>query len=280
MCEFCHKHGEGKKWYLNMKNYSAELAGEITRKKFLNTFYQQVIEGGNRDITRLERIFGKGTGRTLPYFIQNPLLTQHKKEHFGQVLPIEDVKELFDMVSSITRMTCGCRWAAEKKEERVCYGITLGAHEWYREFDLDSFGKPDLSDYEAVDRETAIAQMKELELKGKIHSIWTFITPFIGGICNCDAASGCLAMRSTYGLGIPTMFRAEYVADIDPAKCSGCRKCEKICPVAAVIFSSADKKSAIDKTRCYGCGICRTACTQNAIVLCNRQKDSVAAQYW
>ena len=25
MCQFCTKHGEGKKWYLQMKNYSDEL---------------------------------------------------------------------------------------------------------------------------------------------------------------------------------------------------------------------------------------------------------------
>lgn len=28
MCEFCTQHGEGKKWYLQMKNYSQELFGE------------------------------------------------------------------------------------------------------------------------------------------------------------------------------------------------------------------------------------------------------------
>ncbi|GAH22893.1 unnamed protein product, partial [marine sediment metagenome] len=25
MCEYCTEHGEGKKWYLQMKNYSDEL---------------------------------------------------------------------------------------------------------------------------------------------------------------------------------------------------------------------------------------------------------------
>lgn len=28
MCEFCTKHGEGKKWYLEMKNYAGELLHE------------------------------------------------------------------------------------------------------------------------------------------------------------------------------------------------------------------------------------------------------------
>ena len=28
MCEFCTEHGEGKKWYLQMKNYADELLHE------------------------------------------------------------------------------------------------------------------------------------------------------------------------------------------------------------------------------------------------------------
>lgn len=28
MCEFCTEHGEGKKWYLEMKNYADELLHE------------------------------------------------------------------------------------------------------------------------------------------------------------------------------------------------------------------------------------------------------------
>jgi hypothetical protein len=28
MCEFCTEHGEGKKWYLQMKNYAKELIYE------------------------------------------------------------------------------------------------------------------------------------------------------------------------------------------------------------------------------------------------------------
>ena len=40
MCEFCHQHGEGKKWYLNAKNYADDLLSDIKRRqivvKYLN----------------------------------------------------------------------------------------------------------------------------------------------------------------------------------------------------------------------------------------------------
>ena len=39
MCEFCLKHGEGKKWYLQASNYSDDLLSDIRRRKFIETFF-------------------------------------------------------------------------------------------------------------------------------------------------------------------------------------------------------------------------------------------------
>lgn len=38
MCEFCVKHGEGKKWYLRAENYSLEVAGKINAIKTVESF--------------------------------------------------------------------------------------------------------------------------------------------------------------------------------------------------------------------------------------------------
>jgi hypothetical protein len=35
MCEFCHKHGEGQKWYLQAHNYSEDLLSDLRRRKFV-----------------------------------------------------------------------------------------------------------------------------------------------------------------------------------------------------------------------------------------------------
>ena len=35
MCEFCVKHGEGEKWYLQAKNYSDDLLSDIRRRRFI-----------------------------------------------------------------------------------------------------------------------------------------------------------------------------------------------------------------------------------------------------
>jgi len=70
MCEFCTKHGEGKKWYLQMKNYSLELvnaqltpaqqaaAGVATRGRWLNGFMSGFVRAGDvsGDVTRTASI--------------------------------------------------------------------------------------------------------------------------------------------------------------------------------------------------------------------------------
>jgi hypothetical protein len=35
LCEFCHKHGEGEKWYLQVKFYSEDLLSDLRRRKFV-----------------------------------------------------------------------------------------------------------------------------------------------------------------------------------------------------------------------------------------------------
>ncbi len=55
MCEFCTEHGEGKKWYLQMKNYADELLHEglsseqkgivkaTTRVKWIDGFFGSFV---------------------------------------------------------------------------------------------------------------------------------------------------------------------------------------------------------------------------------------------
>jgi ferredoxin len=277
MCEFCEKHGEGKKWYLNVKNYSHDLLSDLTRKYFIEHFYSEAIDQGFAKLVKCERIFEKK--KRLPAHLVRQFVDSRKETHYGQVLPIEDVRTIFEMSSSIARIACGCRWAAEKKEERCCFGITFDPALWYEKCDTTYFGKPDLAKHEAMTLDAAMEAIAAHDRQGLIHTVWTMMTPFIGSICNCDLTA-CIAMRHTHGMNMPMMFRAEYVAEIDATACSGCRKCEKLCPVRSIDHVPPEKKCRVDKTKCYGCGVCRTACDKGAIVLKDRASDPVAAHLW
>jgi NAD-dependent dihydropyrimidine dehydrogenase PreA subunit/bacterioferritin-associated ferredoxin len=66
------------------------------------------------------------------------------------------------------------------------------------------------------------------------------------------------------------MIVREYVPDIDDTACKVCRKCEEICPAAAIAFIRNDKRMAVDEKRCIDCQRCMDACPDNAITMLPR----------
>ena len=108
MCEFCQKHGEGKKWYLNVKNYSHDLLRDMDRKNFIEHFYSEAMGEGLKKLVKRERIFAKKN--RMPANLVTQFIDSSKEMHFGQVLPIEDVESIFKMCTSISRIACGCSY--------------------------------------------------------------------------------------------------------------------------------------------------------------------------
>jgi len=96
----------------------------------------------------------------------------------------------------------------------------------------------------------------------QVHSIWTFHTPFIGGLCNCDPRS-CLALNFTVR-GLPLYLPGEETAVVDEESCSGCGACSEICIFDAVT-AAEDGTAVFDSVKCQGCGICRRVCETDAI---------------
>ena len=280
MCEFCLKHGEGKKWYLQAKNYSDDLLSDLRRRKFIEGFLTS--NGLTRDVGRLDRL--DKVPRSIRGLISRMISRRMKAVHYGQVLPIEDVERIFGMMKSIVRTACICRHVTLGKEKRYCYGVSLSPDggefaKIVRGLDKSFLNGPDTAGQEVMSNEQALATFREHEQEGLCHTVWTFRAPFIGGICNCDRAD-CLAMRCTVTQGVPVMFRAEYVAEVDPDACVGCRQCMRVCQFGAMAYSASNHKVAIDQQGCYGCGICRSACQKNAIRLRERAGVQAAAHRW
>ena len=268
MCEFCTQHGEGKKWYLTMENYSIELLDQNDRRKyaaeFLNGFHTRVPES----MKQLDQI-----RRTPLMNLARPILTHNQKQdHYGQVVPMEDVEKIFDMVQGAVRLPCVCRRVTTgNMNARYCYGLTMD-QELMDALD-DSFS------LETLSKEEALESIRGLDKEGLVHSVWTFKTPFIGGLCNCD--QDCMAYRMTHARkDYPVMFRAEWVAGVSMDACNGCRLCMRQCQYGAIRYSSNNKKVMIDPTACYGCGVCRASCKKDAITLHPREMVKEAAGVW
>jgi ferredoxin len=281
MCDFCHKHGEGRKWYLEANNYAEDLLSDLRRRDFIKDFF---LDPGRerQSVDSLDQL------DRAPRFVRQALTTKmvrrQKKVHYGQVVPIEDVERILAFVTSVTRVACICRQSTLGTEQRYCYGVSLAPDggemlSIIRGLGADYLTGPHTKGLEALSREETLAAFREHEREGLCHTVWTFVAPFIGGICNCDRTD-CLAMKATLAHQFPVMFRAEYVGQASPDSCNGCRQCMRVCPFGAIGYSAANRKVEIDARRCFGCGICRSVCKPNAIALLDRQSVALAANLW
>lgn len=281
MCEFCHKHGEGRKWYLEANNYAEDLLSDLGRRQMLRHFFREPERQlrGQAGLDRLDRA---------PAFVRRAitgrLVKRQKRVHYGQVVPLEEVEKILGFVTSVTRVACLCRQATVGSEQRYCYGVSLAPQGGELMRIIDELGEdyltgPHTKGLEVLSKEETLAAFRSHEREGLCHTVWTFVAPFIGGLCNCDR-SDCLAMRATVGHQFPVMFRAEFVAAVSPDACNGCRLCMRLCQFGAIGYSAAHRKAMIDPRRCYGCGICRAACKPAAISLLDRAAVPAAATLW
>jgi ferredoxin len=281
MCEFCLKHGEGKKWYLQARNYSDELLSDIRRRRMIEEFFSNP-DRLTRDLEYLNRL--EKTPKFIRSMIGRIITGRQKKTHFGQVVPIEEIEKIFGFVKSIVRVACICRHITLNREKRYCYGVSMSPDggefaRIVRGLDKSFLAGPDMSGLETLSKEEAVSAFRDHEREGLCHTVWTFKSPFIAGVCNCDR-SDCLAMRCTVTHSIPVMFRAEYIAEVDHDACNGCRECMRVCQFGAIVYSVSNRKVAVDQKRCYGCGICRSLCKKNAIRLNDRNRVPAAANLW
>ncbi len=269
MCEFCTEHGEGKVWYKNAANYANDLLSDLSRRKYIEKFLTVAFSDGFRTLGRLETIFRR-KGR-LPKAVEKALVAKAKAEHFGQVLPIEEIAEVVRKAKTVVRMPCACRWDLKRKEERCCYAVSYGPEAWYESIDMSYFGKASAEGLESVAADVAVSQMEELEEQGAVHTIWTMMTPFIGAICNCSA-EGCLALRTMSHINVETMARAEHVARVDPLLCNGCGLCDTACCFRAIESIALEGRSLsfVNAHKCFGCGLCRRVCPVAALSLIPR----------
>ncbi len=67
-------------------------------------------------------------------------------------------------------------------------------------------------------------------------------------------------------------------AEIDPARCSGCRICNSLCPYLAIGWDGERRVSAVNTALCKGCGTCVAACPAGAITGTGFTDDQVLAE--
>lgn len=279
MCEFCHKHGDGKRWYLAAASYAKDLASDLERRGYLIEFVSGFDERMRRVVPLLERL--QATPAPIRNAAQTMTHRRMKRDHFGQPVTIEDCAAIFDIATSIVRVPCVCRHFSKTPDDGVCLAVTTRPiDDIIREAFSGHLDEPDTPGLERLSRADALAVLRRCEEQGLMHSVWTFKTPFVAGICNCSLVAGCMAMRTTLRYGVKTMWKGERVATLDETACHGCGACVERCPFGALALDRARRVATLDIKRCYGCGVCRSACRENALSLVERTSIPAVAQDW
>lgn len=279
MCQFCVEHGEGKRWYLQAQNYAFDLDSDLKRRDYIVGFVRGF------DTMRASAITAGDVLAKLPTPVSRlgkHAITRHmQKNHFGQPVPIEDCEKILDVATSITAIPCICRMhEPNRTADEVCLLVTAKPiNDVLTEGFADYDGGPDLDDFHSMTKDETMALLRECEQRGLMHSIWTFQTPFTAAICNCNVASGCMAMKMTSTYDIKVMWRGEDVALFDAERCSGCNRCVKVCPFGAITANGRNPVVSAAE-RCWGCGICRSACSRDAIALVDRRDVPAVAGIW
>lgn len=279
MCDFCHKHGEGKTWYLRAENYSRELARGEGPRRVLERTLQSVIDEGPKIPAKISRF--KRAPRAVKWMVNRYTDWDLRRNHHGQVVPLEDLRTLMDtVVTSVVRVPCMCRKGSTGSGQAYCLAITTTPGTWdetcrevvFAQKEAGRLSEMDVGGMETLTPAQTLALLEKFEEEGTVHTLWTFKSPFIGGLCNCDPGT-CAALRYLAG-GLDVLAPGEYVAEVDREACTGCssRACVKRCPFHAVRFETAAGKARPNPARCYGCGLCRTVCPTNAIAL--RPRDA------
>jgi len=278
MCDWCQKHGAGKKWYLNIKNYSKDLYKDEAVIEAIRAYFKNTHAFSG--ISSYERYLNLKSDEELASVAAD---VEHNigtyMPHRGQVVPLEDVKEIIKIAGPIAEMTCVCRMSRRANfEEKPCILVGPGFLEYCAQWPDYTRGGIDY-----ISREEAVELMGGFNEKGYVATFWRcWESPAVMGFCNCEFPScGALLNRRRYGDWFNFFLRkAEYVVKQDFDACIGCRICVSRCQFGAIHYSPDWEKAIIDMKKCAGCGLCRDTCPQNAINLVPRQEIPGIRELW
>jgi len=283
------KHGAGGKWYMNARNYSDQLAKEMNLEEYLTEQWRLFEQVYIRKIMGFSSI-GLGyklkmpiIGRLLRRSAEGMIHSESKNRkafradgHFGQVIPLEDAKVILGGLAAepIIENYCMCRWMQRGMKEACCinFGVLSGVIEKLPRFIPENTKL-------RLDREEAMERLEEHNRKGYVATVWFQPVPYINAICSCENPEcGGLRLRQSYGLH--TVYKAEYVVEVDPDRCQGCRSCISLCQFGALRFIPSLGRALVDQSKCFGCGLCRHACKHDALAMVPREQVATSKGHY
>jgi ferredoxin len=206
----------------------------------------------------------------------------HEEVLADDVVEVLDWERASEVVGNAGRWgvgLCHCRHVAhhrgadcEKFEMETC--MTLG---WGVDYVTRHGMAREISKEEALD---ILARSRDAGLVHLLDNVKRSPTY----LCNC--CSCCCEALSVYKrAGVDSSaFSSNYLARVEASGCTGCRRCEKACPVDAISMiddvrtvkgKRVKRLAMVDEAICIGCGVCALACKDDALAMADRPERRI-----
>jgi NAD-dependent dihydropyrimidine dehydrogenase PreA subunit len=163
---------------------------------------------------------------------------------------------------------CFCRHKAEHLGARCdapmenCLSLNGGAEFIVRRGFGREIGRSEALEILARSRESGLVQIAD-----NVKSRPTFV-------CNCCGCC-CEQLQAVSRWGLPAVNPSGFVPRSDAARCKGCSRCARACPVGAIamdpVLAAGSRRNGlaprVDEERCVGCGVCAGACHAGALAM-------------
>ena len=212
------------------------------------------------DLDSIKEFMGEKTGlpqmRTVPI---NAAIT-----HENNVTSYDNAREILENVEGPYAVApCVCVQARELIGKKC-------QHDMIERCMVNSQSYVDRGDAREITKAEALEILQKAEEKGLV--IQPGNVKNAGGFCLCCGCC-CGILSHAKLLEKPAeLFATNYFSQVEEEECTGCRTCEEVCPMDAIIMNDV---SHINRDRCIGCGVCVSKCPSEAINLRDKEERIV-----
>lgn len=235
------------------------IRNDINQKLLSELFYQYL----NVEEDFIRELFTLGETQLGRTFIHEPVLSNENALH---VLDYERASEVIKSASHIGVGFCYCRHKMKHKNQAceapmdICMTFNVSAASLVKHGYARAIDATECLDLLQQAYENNLVQFGE-NVRKQVN--------FICNCCGCCCEAMIAARRFANQNPVHT---TNFIPNVDQKDCNGCGKCTDVCPVEAMVLSSANdpkqikrKKATLLDAYCLGCGVCVRVCPKSCI---------------